>query len=134
MTMSPIRIAAVVGLCALGSVSLTLIPASAADGNEPAALRQVATIDLPGPRGERFDYLTIDRGGNRLFSAHLGASQTYVIDLAANKVLNVIRDTPGVEGLAYVADEGKLYTSNAYDNTVGVVDLKTMTVVRKIPT
>jgi YVTN family beta-propeller protein len=78
--------------------------------------------------------LAIDRDGKRLFSAHLAASQTYVIDLATNKVLNVIRDTPGVEGLAYVADQGKLYTSNAYDNTVGVVDLKTMVVVRKIPT
>jgi hypothetical protein len=30
-----------------------------------ATLRQVATIDLPGPPGRRFDYLTTDeKGGN----------------------------------------------------------------------
>jgi len=33
-----------------------------------------------------------------------------------------------------VPDEGKVYTSNASDNTVGVIDLKTMSVARKIPT
>src|SRR5262249_36919932 len=40
----------------------------------------------------------------------------------------------GVEGLAYVPDERKLYTSNSGDNTVGVIDLKTFRIVRKIPT
>jgi hypothetical protein len=29
-------------------------------GENPPALRQVASIDLPGPPGKRFDYLVID--------------------------------------------------------------------------
>jgi len=97
-------------------------------------LKRSATIDLPGPPGQRFDYLLVDRDDNWLFSAHLGASQTYVIDLASNKLIATIKDTPGVEGLAYVPDERKLYTSNSGDNTVGVIDLKTFRVMRKIPT
>ena len=97
-------------------------------------LRRSATIDLPGPPAQRFDYLLVDRDDNWLISAHLAASQTYVIDLATNKVIATIKDTPGVEGLAYVPDERKLYTSNSGDNTVGVVDLNTFRVVRKIPT
>ena len=34
-------------------------------------LKQTATIDLPGPKGERFDYLTMDDEDGYLLSAHL---------------------------------------------------------------
>jgi YVTN family beta-propeller protein len=98
------------------------------------ALKQIASIDLPGPPGKRFDYLVIDYDDNWLFSAHLAADQTYVIDLGTNKVLHTVTDTPGVEGLEYVPEERKLYTSNARGNTIGVIDLKTMKVVGKLPT
>lgn len=97
-------------------------------------LRQVGAIDLPGPGGKRFDYLVIDYDDGWLFSAHLAANQTYVIDLNSNKVVNTVPDTPGAEGIEYVPDEHKVYTSNAGDNTVGVIDLKTMKVVKKVPT
>jgi YVTN family beta-propeller protein len=97
-------------------------------------LKQIDSIELPGPPGKRFDYLVIDYDDGWLFSAHLAAHQTYVIDLKSNQVLHTVKDTPGVEGLEYVPDERKVYTSNAADNTVGVIDLNTMKVVRKIPT
>jgi hypothetical protein len=35
-------------------------------------LKQIAAIDLPGPKGERFDYLTMDDEDHYLLSAHLG--------------------------------------------------------------
>src|SRR5215469_5233917 len=95
-------------------------------------LRRVAAFDLPGPAGKRFDYLTIDPDDNYLISAHLAADQTYVIDLAAAKVVATVADTPGVEGVEYVPELKKFYTSNAHDNTIGVVDLKQMKVVKKI--
>jgi hypothetical protein len=79
-------------------------------------LRQVATIDLPGPVGRRFDYLTIDDKGRYLFSAHLAAGLLYVIDLSNNTVVAAIPDVPGVEGLAYIAEGHKVYTSNWYEN------------------
>src|SRR5712671_4467376 len=97
-------------------------------------LKKVAKSDLPGPPGKRFDYLTIDADDHYLISAHLAAGQTYVIDLGANKVVATIADTPGVEGVEYVPDLHKVYTSNAYDNTIGVVDLKQMKVVKKLKT
>jgi YVTN family beta-propeller protein len=100
----------------------------------PPVLKQIASVDLPGPPGKRFDYLVIDYDDNWLFSAHLAADQTYVIDLATNKVLHTVTGTPGVEGLEYVPEERKVYTSNARDNTIGVIDLKTMKVIGKIPT
>ena len=97
-------------------------------------LKKVAEFDLPGPPGKRFDYLTIDPDDHYLISAHLAAKQTYVIDLATNKVVATVTDTPGAEGVEYVPDLHKFYTSNAYDNTIGVVDLKQMKVIKKLKT
>lgn len=97
-------------------------------------LKKIAEFDLPGPGGKRFDYLTIDTDDHYLFSAHLGAGQTYVIDLGTNKVVATVADTPGAEGIEYVPELKKFYTSNAGDNTIGVVDLRQMKVVKKLQT
>jgi len=97
-------------------------------------LRQVGTIDLPGPPGRRFDYLATDDEGRQLFSAHLAAGLLYVIDLRSNAVVATVPDVPGVEGVAYIAEGRKVYTSNWYENKIGVVDLGQMKVVKKIPT
>lgn len=114
---------------------LAIAGASTAQAADDApVLKQIGSIDLPGPPGKRFDYLVIDYDDGWLFSAHLAVGQTYVIDLKSNQVLHTVTDTPGAEGLEYVPDERKVYTSNAADNTVGVIDLKTMKVARKIPT
>lgn len=45
-----------------------------------------------------------------------------------------MEDTPGAEGVEYVPALRKFYTSNAGDNTVGIVDLRTMKVIKKLPT
>src|SRR6266403_3308191 len=97
-------------------------------------LKKVAAFDLPGPAGKRFDYLTIDEDDHYLISAHLAADQTYVIDVTTNKVVADVTDTPGVEGVEYVAELKKFYTSNAHDNTIGVVDMKQMKVIKKLKT
>jgi DNA-binding beta-propeller fold protein YncE len=96
-------------------------------------LKRVAEFDLPGPVGKRFDYLAIDTHDHYLFSAHMGAGQTYVIDLRTNKVVGTVKDTPAVEGIEYVPELKKFYTSNAGDNTIGVADLRQMKVVKKLP-
>jgi len=101
---------------------------------ETATLKKVTEFDLPGPPGKRFDYLTITPDDHYLLSTHLAAGQTYVIDLRTNKVVATITDTPGAEGVEYVPELKKAYTSNAYDNTIGVVDLRQMKVIKKIPT
>jgi len=101
---------------------------------EGQTLRKIASFDLPGPGGKRFDYLTIDTADNYLISAHLAANQTYVIDLATNRVVATVTDTPGAEGVECVPELKKFYTSNAHDNTIGVVDLSQMKVIKKLKT
>lgn len=102
--------------------------------NNSSTLKKIAEIDLPGPPGKRFDYLTIDPDEHYLISAHLAAGQTYVIDLRTNKIVATVANTPGAEGVEYVSELKKFYTSNAGDNTIGVVDLHQMKVVKKIAT
>src|SRR5262245_13717055 len=97
-------------------------------------LKQVGTIDLPGPKGKRFDYLTIDSGRNLLFSTHLGAGILYVIDLRTGKLVKMFEDLPGIEGVEIAADVNKAYTSNWQENKIGVIDLQQMKLVKKLPT
>jgi YVTN family beta-propeller protein len=97
-------------------------------------LKQIATIDLPGPGGKRFDYLTIDYEDHYLLSAHLAAGILYVIDTRNNQLVKAIPGVSGVEGVEFVPGLKKVYTSDAGDNKIGVIDLKTMSVIKKLAT
>jgi YVTN family beta-propeller protein len=97
-------------------------------------LKQVASIELPGPKGKRFDYLTIDPSRNLLFSTQLGAGLLYAIDLKTNKLIKTFRDLPGIEGVEIAPDVKKAYTSDWLENKIAVIDLDQMKVIKKIPT
>src|SRR5438270_10433804 len=75
-------------------------------------LRKVASFEIPGPPGKRFDYLTVLAERHLLFSTHLGAGRLYVIDTTSNKVIKTIEDLPGIEAVAVASDVNKAYTSN----------------------
>jgi DNA-binding beta-propeller fold protein YncE len=97
-------------------------------------LKKLTEYDLPGPAGKRFDYLTIDSADHYLISTHLAAGQTYVINLRTDRVVATVADTPGAEGVEFVPELNKFYTSNADDNTIGVIDLQQMKVIKKLKT
>jgi DNA-binding beta-propeller fold protein YncE len=97
-------------------------------------LRKVAAIDLPGPKGQRFDYLTLDDEDHFLLSAHLGPGILYVIDLRTNRLVKAIPGLPGMTGLEYVPVTHKLYTSNWGEEKIGIVDLRSMSVLKRLPT
>ncbi len=105
-----------------------------ADKNQDSLLKQIATIDLPGPKGKRFDYLTIDPSRHLLLSTHLGAGLLYAIDLRTNKLVKTFEDLPGIEGVELAPDVKKAYTSNWLENKIGVIDLEKMAIIKKIPT
>ena len=88
-------------LLILGFIALIGVLGLSARPSTPT-LRKIAEFDLPGPPGKRFDYLTIDVEDHYLFSAHLAAGQTYVIDLRTNKVLATVTDTPGAEARRHI--------------------------------
>src|SRR5438309_3435148 len=99
-----------------------------------ATLKPLTSFDVPGPAGKRFDYLTIDYDDHYLLAAHLAAGLLYVIDLRNNQVVKAIPDVPGAEGVEFVPELKKVYTSNAGANTSGVMDLKQRKVIKKLAT
>jgi len=127
-------ICAVAALLIFALASTPLVPAIAAGPFGAKLLKQVASIELPGPAGQRFDYLAIDPDDRYLFCAHLGPGILYVLDLNTNQVLKAIPDVPGVEGVEYVPDLKKVYTSDWHEDKIGVIDLRSMQVIAKIPT
>jgi len=97
-------------------------------------LKKVVSIDLPGPKGQRFDYLTMDDEDHWLLSAHLGAGILYVIDVQSNQLVKVIPGVPGITGLEYVPGLRKVYTSDWGEEKISVVSLKSMSVVKRLAT
>jgi hypothetical protein len=97
-------------------------------------LKQVGRIDLPGPKGERFDYLTMDDEDRWLLSAHLGPGILYVSDVRTNKLVKAISGVPGITGLEYAPGLRKVYTSDWGEEKIGVVDLRTMRVIKRLAT
>jgi DNA-binding beta-propeller fold protein YncE len=120
---------------AVSTIRRSLIAILVLVGSLPGqTLEQIATIDLPGPKGQRFDYLTTDDEDQFLLSAHLGPGILYVIDMKTNKVLKAIPGVPGITGLEFVPETRKVYTSDWGEEKVGIVDLQSMTVVKRLPT
>jgi DNA-binding beta-propeller fold protein YncE len=105
-----------------------------AGGLEAQTLKQLATIDLPGAKGERFDYLTMDEEDHYLLSAHLGPGILYVVDVRSNKLVKAIPGVPGITGVEYVPGLRKVYTSDWGEEKIGVVDLRTMSVIKRLAT
>lgn len=120
---------------AMSTVRRSLIAILALAASLPGqTLNQVATIDLPGPKGQRFDYLTTDDEDQFLLSAHLGPGILYVIDMKTNKVVKAIPGVPGITGLEFVRETRKVYTSDWGEEKIGIVDLHSMTVVKRLAT
>jgi glutamine cyclotransferase len=98
------------------------------------SLKRVGAIDLPGPKGQRFDYLTMDDEDHYVLSAHLGPGILYVLDVRTNALVSVIHGVPGITGVEYVPGLHKVYTSNWGEEKIGVVDLRRMEVIKRLPT
>jgi DNA-binding beta-propeller fold protein YncE len=105
-----------------------------ASGAEAQTLKKIAGIDLPGPRGQRFDYLTMDDEDHWLLSAHLGPGILYVIDVQTNKLVEAIPGVPGITGLEYVPGLRKVYASDWGEEKIGVVSLKSRSVIKRLAT
>jgi hypothetical protein len=82
----------------------------------------LSEIPIGGEGG--WDYLTADSAARRLYVSH--GSHVVVVDLDSNKVVGDIPDTPGVHGIAVVAELNRGFISNGRGNNVTIFDLKTL--------
>ncbi len=109
----------------VGLVFLALL--QAAHGQNYKLLK---SIPIGGEGG--WDYLAIDATARKLYVTH--ASKIVIVDLAQDKVVGEIADTPGVHGFAIAPELGHGFSSNGAESRVSVVDLKTLKTITKIET
>lgn len=113
------------------AASLLIAAGASGQAGQPAAhagYHIVGRIALPGEGG--WDYLLADAESHRLYVSH--GTQVVVVDTERDSVIGVIRDTPGVHGIAIAPALGRGFTSNGRDSTVTVFDLRTLAPIQRI--
>jgi DNA-binding beta-propeller fold protein YncE len=121
-------------ICVFASVIAAMVahaqPAASRSAAAPAGELRVHKNFTAGGES-RWDYVTVDPQARRVYVAH--ATKVTVFDADSGSVLGEVADTPGVHGVAIVADRNEGYASCGRDGTVVVFDLKTFKTVRKVP-
>jgi DNA-binding beta-propeller fold protein YncE len=85
-------------------------------------------FDIKGDGGT--DYVTAEDATGRVFVSR--SNHMMVVDGATGKVLGDIPDTPGVHGAGIASKAGHLFTTNSGDQTVSMIDLKTLALIKKV--
>ena len=106
--------AGMAGICAMGA---------------DAPYRLLKEIAIGGERG--WDYLSVDAAARRLYVTH--ATTVVVIDLDTEAVVGAITNTPGVHGFALAPELQRGFASNGRENSVSIVDLRSLQTVAKVP-
>ena len=123
---SSIRVAAVSGALAL----LAVCSGALADG-ATLPLKEVARVGLPGP-SNRFDYTSIDPTTNRLYIAHMNASQLVTFDLGRRRIVRSVA-VAGVHGVIAVPELHRVFASATNDHEVVTIDATTGRVIARAP-
>ena len=103
----------------------TAIVAGAAGG-----YHMITKFQIGGEGG--WDYATADSDARRLYVSH--GAQVEVLDLDSGTVLNTIKDTPGVHGIAIAGEFNRGFISAGRANKVKIFDLKTLKTTGEAPT
>jgi DNA-binding beta-propeller fold protein YncE len=90
----------------------------------------VKKLPLGGEGG--WDALTVDSLAERLYLSR--GTHVMVIDLATDKLVGDIPDTPGVHGIALAPELNRGFISNGKSNTATIFDLKTLKVLGQVKT
>ena len=107
----------------IGLVLMSLIQAAYGQN-----YKLIKNVPIGGEGG--WDCLSIDAQARRLYVTH--ADKIVVVDLAQDKVVGEIADTPGVHGFAIAPELGRGFSSNGTESSVSVVDLKTFKTIAKV--
>jgi DNA-binding beta-propeller fold protein YncE len=94
-------------------------------------LRVVARVALTGP-SVRFDYTSLDPSTNKLYIAHMDASQLLVLDLQTRRIVKTIA-APGVHGVLAVPQQARVYASATDAHQVLTLDAHTDSVLARAP-
>ena len=111
----------------MSALVLALITPAGAQ-NPLSGYDKVRKLEIGGEGG--WDFLEVDPGGQKLFVTR--GTHVVVLDLESEKVVGEIPETPGVHGVAFVADLNRGFTSNGGDSSVTAFDTKTLKTLGKV--
>ena len=115
------------GFALISALVLALVtPASAHD--PLSGYEKVRKLAIGGEGG--WDFLEVDPASQRLFVTR--GTHVVVLDLESERVVGEISDTPGVHGIAFVADLNRGFTSNGGDSSVTAFETKTLKTLGKV--
>jgi DNA-binding beta-propeller fold protein YncE len=77
-----------------------------------------------------WDFLEVDAANRRLYVTR--GTRFVVLDIDNETVVGEIADTPGVNGVAFVPDLGRGFTSNGGNSSVTVFDTKSLKTLGKV--
>jgi DNA-binding beta-propeller fold protein YncE len=117
-------------IAVLAAAALTAATALAATGAS-LPLRAVARVPLSGPP-VRFDYTSVDPSTNRLWIAHMNASQLLAVDLHSRRIVKTI-PAPGVHGVIAVPELGRVFASATNAQQVLTIDARTGKILARAP-
>ena len=80
----------------------------------------------------RFDYTSLDPATNRLYIAHMDASQLLVFDVRTRRMIKTIA-APGVHGVIAVPQLRRVYASATDAREVLTLDSRTDKVIARAP-
>ena len=103
--------------------------AHAAAGSLP--LKPIARVALSGP-SVRFDYMSLDPGANRLYIAHMNASELLVFDVRRRRIVRTI-PAPGVHGVIAVPALGRVFASATDAHEALTIDARTGKILARAP-
>jgi DNA-binding beta-propeller fold protein YncE len=115
----------------LASALIACASVAAATVAHGLPLRTVARVALPGP-SVRFDYTSIDPSANKLYIAHMDASELLVLDLRTRRVIKTIA-APGVHGVLAVPELNRVYASATDAHEAITLDGRTGKVLAHAP-
>jgi DNA-binding beta-propeller fold protein YncE len=97
-------------------------------------LKLQGTITLP-PHAQAggFDHAAVHLASQRLFVAHTANDALDVIDTSADRYLESIPGLTGVAGALVSEEEGRVFTSNRGENTVGMFSVDDHAAMVKVP-
>jgi DNA-binding beta-propeller fold protein YncE len=78
-----------------------------------------------------YDMLCVDSAARRLYVSH--ATRVEVLDADTGKKVGEVAPGNGVHGIAVAPEFNHGFVSNGRDNTVTMLDLKTLQVIKVIP-
>jgi DNA-binding beta-propeller fold protein YncE len=113
-------------LAAVGMLGLAALPAVGAE----VSYKLIKEIPIGGDGG--WDYLAVDQFARRLYVTH--NTKIEVIDIDKNTLVGEITNTPGVHGFAIAPKLDRGFSSNGRENKAGIVGLKTLQTLSKVPT